>query len=177
MTNTDLNFIRPYFVRQKIRPGNNRLFIFFVICFLFPQCSSDSNETINQKDFISIAANIAKGWNEGNASLAAQYFDEHAVYEEPPGNQIYKGKKEIFEFFGGVDGFEIPMKMKWHNLAFNEENQIGFGEYTFAMNNQYHGIVVMKFENGKIVKWREYQYKSSLSWEDFSKESLFKTVK
>src|SRR3989337_3931991 len=102
-----------------------RLIIFFGICFLMIKCSSgNNNKTITQKDFTHIVTDIAKGWNEGNASLAAQYFDEHAVYEEPPGKQIYKGRKEIFEFFGGVKGFEIPMKMKWHNLAFNEENQI-----------------------------------------------------
>jgi hypothetical protein len=147
-----------------------------VICVLLTKCSSD-NKTINQEDFSRIVTDIAKGWNEGNASLAAQYFDEHAIYEEPPKNQIYKGRKEIFEFFGGEEGFETPMKMKWHNLAFNEENQVGFGEYTFAMNNQYHGVVVIKFENGKIAKWREYQYKSALRWEEFSKESLFETVK
>jgi hypothetical protein len=44
------------------------------------------------------------------------------------------------------------------------------------MNNQYHGIVTMKFEDGKIVRWREYQYKSNLSWDDFAEESKFKTV-
>ena len=151
------------------------------LIFLFPaifliKCSSGNTETINEKYFTEIVTNIAKGWNEGNASFASQYFDDNAVYEEPPGNQLYKGRKEIFEFFGGEHGFDIPMKMEWHNLAFNEEKQIGFGEYTFAMNNQYHGIVIMKFENGKIVKWREYQYKSSLSWDDFAEESKFKTV-
>ena len=65
--------------------------------------------------------------------------------------------------------------MKWHNLAFNEEAQIGFGEYTFEMNSQYHGIVIMQFENGEIVKWREYQYKSELNWKEFTGESGFET--
>ena len=26
------------------------------------------------------------------------------------------------------------MKMTWHHLAFDEESQVGFGEYTFQMN-------------------------------------------
>jgi hypothetical protein len=34
----------------------------------------------------------------------------------------------------------------------------------------------MKFEGGKIMKWREYQYKSKLTWDDFAAESRFKTV-
>ena len=45
------------------------------------------------------------------------------------------------------------------------------------MNNQYHGIVIMRFENGKILKWREYQYQSSLDWKDFAGESEFGTEK
>ena len=152
-----------------------RLIMLFPVILLM-RCSSGNVETINEKYFTEIVANIAKGWNEGNAAFASQYFDDNAVYEEPPKNQLYKGRKEIFEFFGGDRGFDIPMKMEWHNLAFNEEKQIGFGEYTFAMNSQYHGIVIMQFENGKIVKWREYQYKSTLSWDDFAEESKFKTI-
>ncbi len=89
--------------------------------------------------------------------------------------QLYKGTIELFEFFGGEKGHEIPMKMEWHNTAFNAAAQIGFGEYTFEMNNKYHGIVIMKFENRKIIKWREYQYKSDLDWNDFVKETYFKT--
>ena len=152
-----------------------RLTIVFPLIFLM-ECSSGNVEMINEKYFTEVLTNIAKGWNEGNAAFAAQYFADSAVYEEPPGKQLYKGRKEIFEFFGGEDGFDKPMKMEWHNLAFNEEKQIGFGEYTFSMNNQYHGIVIMKFENGKIVKWREYQYKSKLSWDEFADESKFETV-
>jgi len=152
-----------------------RLTIFLPLIFLM-ECSSGNVEVIDEKYFIEVTTNIAKGWNEGNAEFAAQYFSDSAVYEEPPGKQLYKGRKEIFEFFGGDHGFDKPMKMEWHNLAFNEEKQIGFGEYTFSMNNQYHGIVIMKFENGKIVKWREYQYKSNLSWDEFADESKFKTV-
>ena len=149
--------------------------IFFPLIFLM-NCSSEHGEMINEKYFTEVLTNIAKGWNEGNATFASQYFADNAVYEEPPRNQLYKGQKEIFEFFGGERGFDKPMKMAWHNLAFNEAKQIGFGEYTFAMNNQYHGIVIMKFEKGKIVKWREYQYKSNLNWDDFAEESKFKTV-
>ena len=152
-----------------------RLTLLFPLIFLM-NCSSGTVEIVNEKYFTEVVSNIAKGWNEGNAAFAAQYFADSAVYEEPPGKQLYKGRKEIFEFFGGDQGFDKPMKMEWHNLAFNEEKQLGFGEYTFAMNNQYHGIVIVKFENGKIVKWREYQYKSNLSWDDFAEESKFKTI-
>lgn len=53
------------------------------------------------------------------------------------------------------------MKMSWHHLAFNEQEQVGFGEYTFEMHGRYHGIVVVQVESGLIKQWREYQYKPS----------------
>src|SRR5687768_11813993 len=102
-----------------------RVIILLSAIFLM-QCSSKNTGILNEKSFVEIATNIAKGWNEGNAAFASQYFDDSAVYEEPPKKQLYKGRKEIFEFFGGDAGFEIPMKMEWHNLAFNEEKQVGF---------------------------------------------------
>jgi hypothetical protein len=119
---------------------------------------------------------LADGWNEGNAGKAAAIFAEDAIYEEPPRKQYYKGRTAIFEFFGGEKGFDRPMKMEWHNIAFNEDTQIGFGEYTFAMNNQYHGIVVVKIESGKVASWREYQYQSKLDWKTFSGDGGFETV-
>jgi hypothetical protein len=143
-------------------------------CFIFMLsllcCTRESYQGIDDAEFIRITAGIAKAWNEGNAALAAGYFSADAVYEEPPKKQFYKGRKNIYEFFGGDKGFDKPMRMIWHNLAFNSAQQTGFGEYTFAMNNQYHGIVVMKFKEGKIVKWREYQYKSDLDWKTFAGE-------
>lgn len=65
------------------------------------------------------------------------------------------------------------MVMTWHHLGFDEDSQVGFGEYTFQMNNRYHGIVVVKIVEGKISNWREYQYRSNLAWEDFVGKSLF----
>ena len=155
-----------------------KIITLFVFILIFLSCKQpDSKENITENEFIEIVNGVSKGWNEENAELSAQYFDDDAVYEEPPKQQFYRGKANIFKFFGGIMGRGTPMKMKWHNLAFNEEVQVGFGEYTFARLNQFHGIVVLKFKNGKILKWREYQYKSDLNWTDFTGESEFKTVK
>lgn len=116
---------------------------------------------------------IAEGWNEGNARKAADCFSEDAVYIEPPDKQVYHDRDELFEFFGGKNGTAIPMHMTWHHLAFNEEEQIGFGEYSFRMHGNYHGIVTVKAENNLIKFWREYQYKTELGWEEFSKLNFF----
>jgi hypothetical protein len=65
------------------------------------------------------------------------------------------------------------MQMTWHHMAFNEQEQVGFGEYTFQLNNRYHGIVVVKIESGLIKHWREYQYRSELNWEEFTSHNPF----
>jgi hypothetical protein len=59
------------------------------------------------------------------------------------------------------------MQMKWHHLAFNAQEQVGYGEYTFKGNHQYHGIVTVVIKAGKIFRWREYQYQSDTAWDDF----------
>ena len=41
------------------------------------------------------------------------------------------------------------------------------------INGRYHGIVVVKLESGLIKYWREYQYRSELSWEKFTSQNPF----
>jgi len=45
------------------------------------------------------------------------------------------------------------MKMTWHHLAFNEAEQVGFGEYTFDMLRRHHGIVVVRVQDRLIKHW------------------------
>jgi hypothetical protein len=131
------------------------------------------NMKISTSEFERLMQTIADGWNEGNARKAADCFREDAIYVEPPAEQLYHGRVELYEFFGGDAGTRLPMKMTWHHLAFNEEEQIGFGEYTFQLNNRYHGIVIVKLEAGLIKHWREYQYRSELGWEEFTSHNVF----
>jgi hypothetical protein len=116
---------------------------------------------------------VSGGWNEGDARQAADCFHEQAVYVEPPEKQLYRGRAELYEFFGGDAGPDLPMHMTWHHLAFDEPDQVGFGEYTFQMHGRYHGIVVVKIEDGLIRNWREYQYPSGLNWEEFTSQNPF----
>lgn len=128
---------------------------------------------ITSQEFKKLMQTVSSGWNEGNARKSADCFSENAIYEEPPAKQLYHGRAELYEFFGGDKGTDLPMKMTWHHLGFNEEEQIGFGEYTFEMHGRYHGIVVIRVENGLIQNWRKYQCSTKLSWEEFTKHSQF----
>jgi ketosteroid isomerase-like protein len=131
------------------------------------------NIKLTTSEFEQLMQTVAQGWNEGNTHKAANCFSEDAIYIEPPEKQLYHGSAELYEFFGGDAGTDLPMKMTWHHLAFNEEEQVGFGEYTFQMHGRYHGIVIVKIDSGLIKHWREYQYRSELSWEEFTSHNPF----
>lgn len=123
--------------------------------------------------FRSLMETVAAAWTEGDARKAADCFTEDALYLEPPDRQFYSGRPALYEFFGGGKKPEPPMKMTWHHLAFDEESQVGFGEYTFQMNRRYHGVVVVRLRSGKIANWREYQYESPLEWKEFVRKNTF----
>ena len=131
------------------------------------------NVVLTTSEFEHLMRTIADGWNEGNAGKAANCFSTDAIYVEPPEKQLYHGRAELYEFFGGDAGTDIPMHMTWHHLAFNETAQVGFGEYTFEMHGRYHGTVVVKVESGSIKHWREYQYQSELTWDKFVSQNPF----
>lgn len=125
-----------------------------------------------QAQFEALMRSVAAGWNEGDARKAADCYTEDAVYTEPPDKQVYRGREALYAFFKDVRPAP-PTRMVWHHLAFDAREQVGFGEYTFHGNSRYHGIVVVKLRDGKISRWREYQYKSDLPWEEFVRENRF----
>ena len=117
--------------------------------------------------FRAILDTVAAGWNSARADLAAGCFTEHAVYVEPPNRQLYRGRPAIRDFFAASIEPARPDRMRWHATAFDWVAQVGFGEYTYRGRQNYHGIVVVQLNAGLIQNWREYQYGSPLSWEDF----------
>ena len=117
--------------------------------------------------FRAILDTVAAGWNSARSDLAAGCFAEQAVYVEPPNRQLYRGRSAIRDFFAASIEPARPDRMRWHAMAFDSVRQVGFGEYTYRGRQNYHGIVVVQLNAGLIRNWREYQYRSPLSWEDF----------
>lgn len=129
---------------------------------------------LNSHEFKRLLHKVADGWNNGNAQVAADCFTEDAIYIEPPDQQLYQGRNELYEFFGGIEGRSDPMNMTWHYLIFDEQEQVGTGEYTFAYKGRLsHGIVIVQISEEKINRWREYQYRSNMVWTDFIGRSMF----
>ena len=156
------------------------LFFSFLIILLLG-CSS-SGETIErvtsgpqfqQQDFEMLLSKLARGWNTGDARLAADCFAEDAIYVEPPDKQRYNGRTELYEFFGGELGRSGQMSMARHHIVFDPTTQVGAGEFTFKFGGTVHGVAMIKERDGKISHWREHWYESDLDWDAFIGESAF----
>jgi hypothetical protein len=118
---------------------------------------------INSEGFDSVMQTVAEGWNRGNARLAASCFAEDAVYSGPP-SPAHRGRKALYEYFGGARGRDLPMHMT---------RQIGVGEYTFRYQVQTHGLVIVKVSDGLIRNWREYELESNVPWDQFIGDNQF----
>jgi hypothetical protein len=73
--------------------------------------------------------------------------------------------------FSAVTTARISHVNDMAHLAFNGDDQIGFGEFTFEMDRRYHGSVVGKIESGVVKFCRYYQYQTGLTWEDFTSQN------
>ncbi|MER2264316.1 nuclear transport factor 2 family protein [Methylobacterium oxalidis] len=125
--------------------------------------------------FCELLDRVARGWNTGDAALAASAFTEDAVYVEPPDRQRYVGRDALFRFFGGGSPKPKRMSMIWHGAAFDAAGRSGFGEYTFALPDdgfQVHGVAAIGVRAALIATWREYQTPSALAFPAFAGDSL-----
>ncbi|SRR5581483_11295698 len=128
--------------------------------------------TLDAQDFRSVMETVADSWNRRDAKAAVSCFAEDAIYSGPP-SPPHRGRRALYEFFGGANGRELPMHMTWHHLIFDPVQQIGVGEYTFQYKIQTHGLVIVRMSNGLILNWREYEIESTLPWEQFMGDNRF----
>jgi hypothetical protein len=121
---------------------------------------------LSRAEFLSLMDELASAWNAGNARRAADCFAEDARYSSPPQPRVRVGRAALYEWFGGAAGRPRPMHMQWHHLVFDEEEQVGAGEYTFTYEVRTHGIVIVRIAGGRIANWRESEHASPLEWDE-----------
>ena len=126
---------------------------------------------MDAEGFRRLLRTVAEAWNEGDTSAALACFAEDAKYTEPPDAQHYEGRHALYDFFGGED--PPSMRMVWHTVVFDEDQQLGAGEYTYNGTSTYHGVAVIRLRDELIANWREYEYRSDLAWEDFTALNAF----
>lgn len=131
------------------------------------------DKKLNRLEFVRLLQRLADSWNNGDAGQAAACFTRDALYTEPPDKQYYAGREALYRFFGGANGRAGQMHMAWHHIVFDEESQIGAGEFTFSYGDTVHGVTMIKVQDGLISNWREYWYASPLSWEAFTEKNSF----
>jgi ketosteroid isomerase-like protein len=136
-----------------------------IVWSITKQSSWDSRKALTPAEFRDHMKQLADAWNKGDARVAADLFAQDALYSSPPNSRIHEGRQELFEWFGGAHGRPKPMRMVWHHLVFDEEQQIGAGEYTFTYGMRTHGMVLIRFRDRKIANWREYEIESPLDWD------------
>ncbi len=116
-------------------------------------------------DFKKLMQTVADGWNRHDPKRSVDCFTEDAIYMEPPDKQLIFGKDSLFKYFDSPK----QMKLVWHQLMFDEDKQIGAGEFTFTMEDRRgnHGVVVVELKDGRINFWREYYTISDLDFKEF----------
>lgn len=132
---------------------------------------TQSSEPMTPADFESMMSTLASAWNDGDTATAMECFAADVVYLEPPDRQRYVGLDALYEFSGGSN--PPPMSLVWHHLIFDPDTGIGMGEYTYRGGRQYHGVAIVQCADGRIRRWREYQYADELDWPSFVGDSAF----
>jgi SnoaL-like protein len=128
---------------------------------------------LDQAGFQKLIGTLTDAWDSNNARQAADCFTEDAMFSSPPDPEIRKGRKALFEFFGGDKGRPKPVSILWHRLIFDPALQMGAGEYTFTYKVRTHGMVILRIVNGKIANWRQYEVESRMNWEEMVGENRF----
>lgn len=117
--------------------------------------------------YMELMERLAHAWSTQDTEVGLACFTEDALYTEPPDIQIYRGHTELRPYFAALQPGTF---MRFHNLWFDENKQVGAGEYSFGMTDKPaadHGVVIIEIRDGKIAFWREYQRKGPTEFEDF----------
>lgn len=122
---------------------------------------------LNTREFQTLMGQLARAWSQQDTEAALACFTQDAVYIEPPDIQFYTGQEQLRPYFAALKPGTF---MRFHNLWFNEPDQVGAGEYSFGVSGHAtadHGIIVVELRDRKIASWREYQRQGPSGFQDF----------
>lgn len=120
--------------------------------------------------FTSMLQVLAQAWTDRDYEKAIGFFADDVHYGDPL-RYNFENRSDLLRFFQDDEGYE--QRTDWHNVVFDEDRQLGAAEYSYQGTHLYHGIVLVKLENDKIARWREYQHISEEPWERFTVGTAF----
>ena len=121
-------------------------------------------------EFRTLLSALADGWTRRDYAFVASHFAEDVRYADPMRYALH-GRAALLAFFANDDG--MPQSITWHTMLFDEVQQLGAAEYTYAGTHQYHGTVLVRVHTGLITHWREYQHTDDRPWAAFADATMF----
>jgi ketosteroid isomerase-like protein len=125
---------------------------------------------MTKQEFRQLLDRLASGWARRDYAAVAQEFSEDVRYGDPT-RYSFNNRRDLQAFFENDEGYE--QRTVWHTVIFDEAQQIGAAEYTYEGTHRYHGMVLIRVEDGRITNWREYQHINDKPWEEFVAATMF----
>jgi hypothetical protein len=125
---------------------------------------------MNRNDFELLLKSLADAWSRRDYSSAANFFAEDIRYGDPL-RYSFSNRTHLQEFFEADEGYD--QKTLWHTIIFDESIQTGAAEYTYEGTHRYHGVVLIRIKDDKILRWREYQHIDDRDWKTFVSSTMF----
>ncbi len=130
---------------------------------------------MNNAEFNGMLQALAAAYRQRDYATAASFFAEDVRYADPQ-RYAFENRQDLRAFYEHDEGFE--QSTVWHNVVFDEAQQVGVAEYTYDGTWRYHGTVWIRVGDGpdgskKITHWREYQHTDPREWEDFASGTAF----
>ena len=122
------------------------------------------------KEFRQLLERLTIGWANRQYVAVAQEFSEDVRYGDPR-RYAFDNRRDLQSFFENDEGYE--QRTVWHTVVFDEAQQIGMVEYTYEGTHRYHGVVLIRVQDGRITHWREYQHIDEKPWEEFVAATAF----
>ncbi len=107
---------------------------------------------------------MAGAWNAGDPAAVGHCFAERLSYSDPT-RYSFTAHDELLPFFEPPEGGTHSVVR--HRILFDEVEQTGAAEYTYEGHHRYHGAVIARVEDDRVVHWREWQHVSERDWAEF----------
>ncbi len=125
---------------------------------------------MTRSEFRNLLHSLAEAWTRRDYATAADFFAEDVRYGDPT-RYSFNGRAELRAFFENDEGYD--QRTVWHTIIFDEDQQLGAAEYTYEGTHRYHGNVLVKVADGRILRWREYQHVDPREREEFVSGTAF----